>query len=99
MERSKALRILEEQGFVIEVNGNVIYGKNDIAEVIAELKEPKHCKTCKQYSPWECTDGSVLDVGSCRYGIRFGRESINEQYRSYVKEDFGCTEYTQKDPE
>lgn len=68
-------------------------------EAIAELETLKTCKTCSKYTPWKCTDESVLSVGDCSYGIRYGKELIDEQYEWFVPYDFGCNEYTKKDTE
>ncbi|TDA64302.1 hypothetical protein E0765_06190 [Sulfuricurvum sp. IAE1] len=92
-----ALEILQKTRSQIEDDHEFAQVYDAAIAEVEELTKPKTCETCKQYLPWECTDGSVLDIGSCQYGIRYGRELVDECYRGFVKEDFGCTEYSQKD--
>lgn len=92
-----ALEILEKTRSQIEDDHKFAQIYDEAIAEVKALKEPKHCETCKRYSPWECTDGSTLSVGDCSFGIKYGKEMVDGQYEWFVPEDFGCTEHSKKD--
>lgn len=100
MERKEALKFVAD---VLTGHHEICTHNHysDVAKAVNMLYDDfeayKTCETCKQYSPWECTDGSTLSVGDCSFGIKFGKELVDDQYEWFVPYHFGCTEHTKKD--